>query len=74
MIALAGFMRLLTPWFVQQWQGRVLNIHPSLLPAFPGLHTHQQALAYGVNLVGVPSFLLMKVWIREPLLIRQWLR
>ena len=56
LIALAGFMRLLTPWFVQQWQGRVLNIHPSLLPAFPGLHTHQQALAYGVKFSGCTVF------------------
>jgi phosphoribosylglycinamide formyltransferase-1 len=56
LIALAGFMRLLTPWFVQQWQGRILNIHPSLLPAFPGLHTHQQALTYGVKFSGCTVF------------------
>jgi phosphoribosylglycinamide formyltransferase 1 len=40
-------MRLLTPWFVRRWQGRLLNIHPSLLPAFKGLNTHQRALAAG---------------------------
>ncbi len=46
-ICLAGYMRLLTPWLVTQWQGRMLNIHPSLLPAFPGLHTHARALQAG---------------------------
>lgn len=43
-VCLAGFMRLLTPWFVRQWQGRLLNIHPALLPAFKGLDTHARAL------------------------------
>lgn len=47
MIVLAGFMRILTPWFVQQWQGRMINIHPSLLPKYPGLNTHQRALDAG---------------------------
>jgi len=46
-VALAGYMRLLTPWFVQTWQGRLLNIHPSLLPAWPGLDTHRRALEAG---------------------------
>ncbi len=48
-VCLAGYMRLLTPWLVDRWQGRMLNIHPSLLPAFPGLHTHARALAAGVD-------------------------
>ena len=46
-VALAGYMRLLTPWFVRAWQGRMLNIHPSLLPLYPGLHTHRRALEAG---------------------------
>ena len=46
-VALAGYMRLLTPWFVRAWQGRMLNIHPSLLPLYPGLHTHQRAIDAG---------------------------
>jgi phosphoribosylglycinamide formyltransferase-1 len=52
LICLAGFMRLLTPWFVGQWQGRMLNIHPALLPSYRGLHTHERALADGVKLHG----------------------
>jgi phosphoribosylglycinamide formyltransferase-1 len=52
LICLAGFMRLLTPWFVARWQGRMINIHPALLPAFRGLDTHQRALAAGVKIHG----------------------
>lgn len=52
LIALAGFMRVLTPWFVDRWAGRLINIHPSLLPAFPGRETHQRALAAGLKLHG----------------------
>jgi phosphoribosylglycinamide formyltransferase 1 len=51
-VCLAGFMRLLTPDFVNKWHDRMINIHPSLLPAFPGLHTHRRALAAGVKLSG----------------------
>jgi phosphoribosylglycinamide formyltransferase-1 len=46
-VALAGYMRLLTPWFVDAWAGRMINIHPSLLPLYPGLHTHARALEAG---------------------------
>jgi phosphoribosylglycinamide formyltransferase 1 len=52
LICLAGYMRLLSPWFVQQFPQRILNIHPSLLPAFPGLEAQQQAFAYGVKVSG----------------------
>jgi phosphoribosylglycinamide formyltransferase 1 len=51
-VCLAGFMRLLTPWFVGHWEGRLLNIHPALLPAFRGLNTHARALAAGVRIHG----------------------
>ncbi len=52
MIALAGFMRVLTPWFVQKWSGRMINIHPSLLPKYPGLNTHQRAIDVGDSEAG----------------------
>jgi phosphoribosylglycinamide formyltransferase 1 len=51
-VCLAGFMRLLTPWLVSRWSGRMLNIHPALLPAFRGLHTHARALEAGVKIHG----------------------
>src|SRR5450830_546472 len=53
LVVLAGFMRILTPGFVGRYEGRLLNIHPSLLPAFPGLHTHQRALDAGCKVAGV---------------------
>jgi phosphoribosylglycinamide formyltransferase 1 len=52
LVCLAGFMRLFTPWLVTRWTGRMLNIHPALLPAFRGLDTHERALAAGVKIHG----------------------
>src|SRR5271169_2379111 len=52
LVCLAGYMRLLSPWFVQQFPNRILNIHPSLLPAFPGLEAQKQAFDYGVKVAG----------------------
>jgi phosphoribosylglycinamide formyltransferase-1 len=52
LVCLAGYMRLLSPWFVQQFPAKILNIHPSLLPSFPGLEAQQQAFAYGAKVSG----------------------
>jgi len=52
LVVLSGYMRILTPWFVRRWKGRLVNIHPSLLPNFPGAHAHRDALAAGVNVTG----------------------
>ena len=52
LIALAGFMRVLTPWFVKRWAGHMINIHPSLLPKYPGLNTHQRAIDAGDSEAG----------------------
>jgi phosphoribosylglycinamide formyltransferase 1 len=52
LVVLAGFMRILTPGFVERFDGRLINIHPSLLPAFPGLHTHERAIAAGCKFAG----------------------
>lgn len=53
LVVLAGFMRILTPGFVAHYEGRLLNIHPSLLPAFPGLHTHRRAIEAGCKVAGL---------------------
>jgi phosphoribosylglycinamide formyltransferase-1 len=52
LVCLAGFMRILTAWFVNRWTDRLINIHPSLLPSFPGLHTHQKVIEYGAKITG----------------------
>jgi phosphoribosylglycinamide formyltransferase-1 len=68
LVCLAGYMRLLTAPFTGRWQGRMLNIHPSLLPAFPGLHTHERALAAGVKLHGCTVHLVTEVMDEGPIL------
>ncbi len=67
-VCLAGWMRLLSPFFVERWAGRMLNIHPSLLPAFPGLNTHEQALAAGVKLHGCTVHLVTEAMDAGPIL------
>ncbi len=67
-VCLAGYMRLLTPLLVDAWQGRMLNIHPSLLPAFPGLDTHARALAAGVKLHGCTVHLVTQTMDAGPIL------
>jgi phosphoribosylglycinamide formyltransferase 1 len=67
-VCLAGYMRLLTPLMVDAWRGRMLNIHPSLLPAFPGLHTHARALAAGVKLHGCTVHLVTQQMDEGPIL------
>jgi len=52
LVALAGFMRIQSPWFSQHWRNRVINVHPSLLPLFPGLRAHQQAIDAGTRITG----------------------
>jgi phosphoribosylglycinamide formyltransferase-1 len=52
LVVLSGYMRILTPWFVSLWKGRLVNIHPSLLPDFPGQHAHRDVLAAGVGRTG----------------------
>jgi formyltetrahydrofolate-dependent phosphoribosylglycinamide formyltransferase len=68
MVCLAGYMRLLTPYFVERWRSKLLNIHPSLLPAFPGLHTHQRALAAGNKLHGCTVHLVTETMDAGPIL------
>jgi phosphoribosylglycinamide formyltransferase-1 len=67
-LCLAGYLRLLTPFLVAAWRGRMLNIHPSLLPAFPGLHTHARALAAGVTLHGCTAHLVTDTVDEGPIL------
>lgn len=67
-VCLAGYMRLLTPFLVERWRGRMLNIHPSLLPAFPGLDTHARALAAGARLHGCTVHLVTEATDAGPIL------
>jgi len=67
-VCLAGYMRLLTPLLVDAWRGRMLNIHPSLLPAYPGLHTHARALAAGARLHGCTVHLVTEQMDEGPIL------
>jgi phosphoribosylglycinamide formyltransferase-1 len=68
LVCLAGYMRLMTPWLVGAWRGRMLNIHPSLLPAFPGLHTHARALAAGATRHGCTVHLVTDTMDEGPIL------
>jgi formyltetrahydrofolate-dependent phosphoribosylglycinamide formyltransferase len=67
-VCLAGYMRLLTPYLVERWRSRMLNIHPSLLPAFPGLDTHARALAAGSRLHGCTVHLVTAIMDDGPIL------
>ncbi|MCQ8781406.1 phosphoribosylglycinamide formyltransferase [Mangrovibrevibacter kandeliae] len=67
-ICLAGYMRILTPGFVQRHLGRMINIHPSLLPLFPGLHTHERALAAGMRIHGCTSHFVTEVMDEGPII------
>ena len=67
-VALAGFMRILTPAFVDRYAGRLVNIHPSLLPAFPGLHTHERTLAAGCKVAGATVHLVTSELDHGPIL------
>ena len=70
-VCLAGFMRLLSPWFVRQYPLRILNIHPSLLPAFPGLHAQRQALQWGVKVTGCTVHFVDQELDHGPIILQQ---
>jgi phosphoribosylglycinamide formyltransferase-1 len=70
-VCLAGFMRLLTPWLVRRWEGRMLNIHPALLPEFKGLHTHERALAAGVARHGATVHFVSPEMDEGPIVLQQ---
>jgi phosphoribosylglycinamide formyltransferase 1 len=70
LVCLAGFMRLLTPWFVGRWEGRLINIHPALLPAFKGLDTHARALAEGVKVHGATVHFVVAAMDSGPIIVQ----
>lgn len=70
LVCLAGFMRLLSPWFVERWHDRLVNIHPSLLPAFPGLDTHRRALETGVRFHGCTVHYVRTIMDQGPILVQ----
>ena len=70
-ICLAGFMRLLTPWFITRWRGSILNIHPALLPDFKGLHTHRRALQAGVKRHGATVHFVVEETDAGPIISQQ---
>jgi phosphoribosylglycinamide formyltransferase-1 len=74
LVCLAGFMRLLTPWFVGRWRGRIINIHPALLPAFKGLDTHARALAAGATLHGATVHFVAPEMDSGPVIVQESLR
>jgi phosphoribosylglycinamide formyltransferase-1 len=71
LVCLAGFMRLLSPWLVERWQGRMLNIHPALLPAFKGLDTHRRALAAGAKTHGATVHLVVADVDSGPIVVQE---
>lgn len=71
LVCLAGFMRLLTPWFIGRWRGRLLNIHPALLPQFKGLHTHRRALEAGVEQHGATVHFVVEETDSGPIIVQQ---
>jgi phosphoribosylglycinamide formyltransferase-1 len=71
-VLLAGFMRVLTPGFTQRYAGRLINIHPSLLPAFPGLHTHRRALDAGCKIAGATVHFVTAELDHGPILAQAW--
>jgi phosphoribosylglycinamide formyltransferase-1 len=70
-VCLAGYMRLLSPWFVQEFPRRILNIHPSLLPAFPALEAQEQAFAYGVKVSGCTVHLVDEELDHGPIILQK---
>ena len=70
-VCLAGFMRLLSAWFIERWSGRILNIHPALLPDFKGLHTHRRALEAGVKQHGATVHFVVKETDAGPVIRQQ---